>query len=66
MSNKNNPGLSNTALLLIDMQEHFREMAVKIVPELNATISTFRAAQLPVIFTQHGHRKVELDSGQLG
>jgi len=57
---------AHSALLVIDMQEHFRSIGSHLVPELNATIKAFRAKQLPVIFTQHGHRKVELDSGQLG
>ena len=54
------------ALLVIDMQEHFRDIGAAIVPELNSTIKECRAKQIPVIFTQHGHKHVELDSGVLG
>ena len=58
--------LAHAALLIIDMQEHFRPIAAGVVTELNATIGAFRAAGLPVVFTQHGHRNAQLDSGQLG
>ena len=54
------------ALLVIDMQEHFRDMGTAIVPELNSTIKECRVKHIPVIFTQHGHKHVELDSGVLG
>ena len=54
------------ALLVIDMQEHFRDMGAAIVPELNSTIKECRVKHIPVIFTQHGHKHVELDSGVLG
>ena len=57
---------SKLALLVIDMQEHFRDMGAAIVPELNSTIKECRVKRIPVIFTQHGHKYVELDSGVLG
>ena len=39
------------ALLVIDMQEHFRDMGTAIVPELNSTIKECRVKHIPVIFT---------------
>lgn len=61
------------ALLLIDMQEHFREgMAERILPQLNALVDACRRLRVPIIFTQvaacwtGGHTKGEaLGSGNL-
>ncbi|KRY61286.1 Protein transport protein Sec24B [Trichinella britovi] len=53
------------ALLVIDMQEEFRQCAVKIVNQLNKTIQICRQNNVPVIFTQHGHRQPSIDAGQL-
>ncbi|KAL4424380.1 hypothetical protein ABPG75_001681 [Micractinium tetrahymenae] len=49
-------------LLLIDMQEHFREgMAERIVPQLNALIDACHRLRVPIIFTQHGHPDPEAE-----
>ncbi len=53
------PNLDHTALLVIDMQEHFREMARQILSPLKAIIARFRSKGLPVFFTQHMHRNRE-------
>ena len=53
-------------LLVIDMQEHFRDMGERITPQLNGVIDECRSKKVPTIFTQHGHKDVELDSGVLG
>lgn len=43
-------------LLVIDMQEHFRDrMAEQIVDPLNNLIDVCDAQSVPVVFTQHGH-----------
>ncbi|OUC40070.1 isochorismatase family protein [Trichinella nativa] len=47
------------------MQEEFRQCAVKIVNQLNKTIQICRQNNVPVIFTQHGHRQPSIDAGQL-
>jgi len=54
------------ALLVIDMQEYFRDMGEKLIPQLKSIIEECRLKNVPVIFTQHGHKDVELDSGVLG
>ena len=54
------------ASLVIDMQEHFRDMGTATVPELNSTIKDCRVKHIHVIFTQYAHKHVELDSGVLG
>lgn len=57
---------AHSALLVIDMQEKFRYLGAKLLPELNLTIASCKSEGIPVIFTQHGHRYVEQDSGVLG
>ena len=54
------------ALIVIDMQKHFASIAEGFVTELNATTAACRERKCPVVFTQHGHKMVELDSGSLG
>ncbi|KAJ8099868.1 Nicotinamidase 2 [Lipomyces tetrasporus] len=56
--------LSTSALIVIDMQEHFREIAGCLLPSLIPIIDAFEEHNLPVIFTQHGHVK-DADSSQL-
>jgi nicotinamidase-related amidase len=54
-------GAMRPALLLIDMQEHFREgMAERLVRRLNPLAAACRAVGAPVIFTQHGHPDSDL------
>jgi nicotinamidase-related amidase len=53
--------LGNPALLVIDMQEHFRDMAQHIIPELNDVIDACRSAGWPIIFSQHGHKDPDSD-----
>lgn len=60
-----------TALLVIDMQRFFLDPASPtftcggpaIIPTLKTLIQFFRAANLPVIFTQHVHHPGNLDAG---
>lgn len=54
------------ALLVIDMQKYFASIGEGLVAELNATTSACRERKIPVVFTQHGHKMVDLDSGALG
>jgi len=53
------PNLDHTALLVVDMQEYFREIAIHILPLLKVLIARFRSWGLPVIYTQHMHRNGE-------
>ncbi|MHC4600586.1 MAG: isochorismatase family protein [Planctomycetota bacterium] len=54
------------ALLVVDMQEHFRAMAEPILGGLVSLIRAFRERGRPVIYTQHGHEDPEKDGGRLG
>jgi isochorismate hydrolase len=53
------------ALLVIDMQEFFREMVQPIIRNIKITIDACRRAKVPVIFTQHGYEDPEKESGML-
>jgi nicotinamidase-related amidase len=49
-----------TALLVIDMQNHFTSMVTSSLSNVTKLICHFRSQGLPVIFTQHGHSDAEL------
>jgi isochorismate hydrolase len=55
----------DTALLVIDMQEHFRESAQQIIPNVQNVIKTCHQLNIPAFFTQHGHMDFEKDGGIL-
>lgn len=55
-----------SVLLLIDMQEYFREMVQPILPNVKKLIEACRNQNVPVLFTQHGYDDPEKDSGMLG
>lgn len=59
------PDPSQAALLVIDMQEFFRDIAKAIIPTVQAVIRSARKAGIPVIYSQHSHRRPEED-GMLG
>lgn len=59
------PDPSQAALLVIDMQEYFRNIAVDIVPAVQKVIASARKAGIPVIYSQHSHKRPEED-GMLG
>lgn len=50
------PDAKNAVLLVIDMQEYFREMATPILPAIQKTIDLARKANMPVIYTMHAHK----------
>ncbi|CAG8785527.1 5607_t:CDS:2, partial [Acaulospora morrowiae] len=55
-----------TALLVIDMQEYFRSEANDIVSNIKLVVKICHEKDIPVFWTQHGHRNPELDGGALG
>ena len=59
------PRKDETALLVIDMQNYFRELAKEILPPLKSFIEECRENQIPVIYTAHGHIDPEKDGGIL-
>jgi len=53
------------ALLVIDMQEYFRSEAVGIVQSVQSVVKTCHEKNIPIFWTQHGHRNLEFDGGAL-
>ena len=50
-----------TALLVVDMQIVFTSMTTTALPNILKLISHFQTTARPLIFTQHGHTKEELN-----
>ena len=59
------PGKNKTALIMLDLQEYFREIIRPILKEIATVIKAAREKDVPVIFTQHGHKR-ENPGGMLG
>jgi nicotinamidase-related amidase len=59
------PEKGETCILLIDLQEYFRGMIQPMLPKLQSIIITARERNIPLIFTQHGHKSTE-EAGMLG
>lgn len=57
--------VKQSALLVMDMQEHFRPLAREILPPLMELIAACRRRGVPVIYTQHAHRGPSRDGGML-
>ncbi|KAI0024732.1 Isochorismatase-like protein [Xylariomycetidae sp. FL0641] len=51
-----------TALLVVDMQRYFESMTTAAVPHIKELVSYFQTVSAPVVFTQHGHSKEELET----
>lgn len=61
---KKNPDPKTSALLVIDMQNHFSSIAKPILPAITTSINLCRTAQIPVLFTRHA-QKSPADYGML-
>ena len=59
------PDAGRTALLVIDMQNYFRELAEPILKNVISLIDVCRKKGLKVIFTRHGHCDPQEDGGML-
>lgn len=59
------PTPSKTALLVIDMQCYFRELAGPILKNVISLIETCRKRGVKIVFTRHGHRDSLKDGGML-
>ncbi len=60
------PGVDRCALLVIDMQEHFRFTAAGILAKIASLTETCRQRGVPILYTRHGHRHPAVDGGMLG
>jgi len=59
------PEIKNCALLVIDMQRFFRSFTSDIIDNIIMLIESFRAKNVPIIFTRHGHKNLKEDGGML-
>ncbi|KAI1704412.1 isochorismatase family domain-containing protein [Ditylenchus destructor] len=57
--------LAHAVLLVIDMQVAFQTQGQQVLNQVNETISQCRQANLPIVFTQFGHKYVPEDCGVL-
>jgi len=53
------PDKARTGILLIDLQEYFREIITPILESIIGVISSARERKIPLFFTQHGHEPGE-------
>jgi isochorismate hydrolase len=53
------PDKERTGILLIDLQEYFREIITPILGNISSVISWAREREIPLFFTQHGHEPEE-------
>jgi len=56
----------HAALLAIDMQNYFHRIIQPVLQNILKIIQACRRANVPIIFTQHGHAKQASDGGALG
>ena len=59
------PDIRKAALLIIDMQNYFIELAKGIIPNIKKLINTFRKLERPIVYTMHTHINLETDGGLL-
>jgi isochorismate hydrolase len=59
------PNPRKSALLVIDMQKYFREVASPILHSVLELIDECRRTAIRIAFTRHGHRDPKLDGGML-
>jgi nicotinamidase-related amidase len=57
---------ARSALLVIDVQCYFADLAAPALPALRRTVDACRALAVPVLFTRHGHPADGGDDGMLG
>jgi len=58
--------LRHAVLLVIDMQNYFPRIIQPVLQNILKIIQACRQANVPIIFTQHGHAKQAPDGGVLG
>jgi len=59
------PKKEKTGILLIDLQEYFRDLIIPMLDNLKRTIAAAHKTGIPLIFTKHGHDSAA-ESGMLG
>ncbi len=56
---------AHTALIVIDMQKFFLRIVKPVIDNILKVIEYCRSANIPIIFTQHGHTERPSDGGML-
>lgn len=56
---------AHTALIVIDMQKFFLRIVKPVIDNILKVIKYCREANIPIIFTQHGHSEKPSDGGML-
>jgi isochorismate hydrolase len=59
------PAPRKSALLVIDMQQYFQEVAAPIIDNVLGLIEECRRKAIKTAFTRHGHHDPKLDGGML-
>ena len=59
------PEKGKICILFIDLQEYFRGMIQPMLPKLQRIITTVQERNIPLVFTQHGHKSTK-EAGMLG
>ncbi len=60
------PRTGKCALMVIDMQEYFRPLALPIIKNVLSVIEACRSSGIHIVFTRHGHKDISKDGGMLG
>jgi nicotinamidase-related amidase len=59
------PTPRKSALLVIDMQRYFQQVAVLVIDNVLGLIEECRRKAIKTAFTRHGHHDPKLDGGML-
>lgn len=53
------------ALLIVDMQEYFRPIALSVADKVSHVLAACRSRSVPVFYTRHGHKDISVDGGMI-
>lgn len=59
------PDPKSVALIVVDMQEFFDDIGTGIAANVGELVAAAHLAEVPVVFTRHGHHDLAVDGGVL-
>ncbi len=59
------PDPTRCALLVVDMQEYFRPIALSAADNISRVLAACRSRSMPVVYTRHGHKDISVDGGMI-
>jgi len=62
---KAKPDPARSALLVVDMQEYFRPVALSVADNISHVLAACRSRSVPVFYTRHGHKDITADGGMI-